>query len=141
VRIALVYGSGNRGGLSWANDIVTLPAMGKPVVIPCRSNQKACLIHVEDVAEIFNRLIRKAELSYDVYHTGGDMCTLEEMAEIVKGFIPDAHISFEEKAEELPFAYLVDNSRIRNEIHFQPRNLRDGISQVINIIRGGETQT
>lgn len=141
VRIALVYGTGHRGGLSWANDIVTLPAIGKPVAIPCRSNQKACLIHVEDVAEIFTRLIRKTELRHDVYHTGGDMCTLEEMAKIVKEFIPDAHISFEETAEELPFAYLVDNSRLRNDIRIHPRSLRDGISRMINTIREGETQT
>ena len=139
VRVALAYGLGHRGGLSWANDIMTLPAMGKPVAIPCRSNQRACLIHVEDVAEIFTRLIRMIELSYDVYHTGGDTCTLEEMAGIVKELIPDAQIAFEDTAEELAFAALVDNSRLRNEIGFQPRSLRDGISQVINTIRERKT--
>jgi len=45
------------------------------------------VIHVEDVAEIFTRLVLKTELSYDVYHRGGDMCTLKEMAKIVKEFI------------------------------------------------------
>jgi len=135
LRIALVYGWGHRGGLSWANDMVTRPATGKPVSIPHRSSHKVCLIHVEDIAEIFTRLAREANLDYDVYLTGGDTCTVGEMAGIVKEFIPEAQISFDEQAEELPFAYLIDNSRLRSELGIGLRSLRDGISQVISAVR------
>ena len=139
LRIALVYGWGQRGGLSWANDMVALPAMGKPASIPHRSNQKVCLVHVDDVADIFARLVRTVEPGHDVYHTGGETCTLEQMAGIVKEFIPDADITFDETAEGVPFAYLVDNSRLCSELGIQLRSLRDGISDVISAVRGKGT--
>lgn len=136
LRISLVYGWGNRGGLDWANAIVTSPARGEQVAIPYRSNQMVCLIHVDDVAEVFSRLIQKEKLAYDVYHTGGHICTLGEMADTVKGFIPNAQISFDEQAEDMSFAYLIDNSRLREETGIEFRSLREGILQVINTVRG-----
>lgn len=135
LRISLVYGWGIRGGLDWANTIITCPAKGEPVAIPYRSNQKVCLIHVDDVAEVFSRLIQKEKLAYDVYHTGGHTCTLGEMADVVKGFIPNAQISFDEQAEDMSFAYLIDNSRLHEEIGIEFRSLREGILQVINTVR------
>jgi nucleoside-diphosphate-sugar epimerase len=90
---------------------------------------------VDDVAEIFTRLIQKETLAHRVYHTGGNACTLAEMAGVVKAFIPGADISFDEQASELPFAHLVDNSRLTGELTLKPRGLKEGILDVINRVR------
>ena len=135
LRAALVYGWSVRGGLAWANTMVTGPAAGKPAAVPCRSTQKVCLVHVDDVAEVLSRLVQKEKLAHDVYHTGGHTCTLDEMAGIVKKFIPEAEISFDEKAAELPFVYLINNSRLRDELGVELRGLTEGIRQVIGIVR------
>ena len=135
LRIALVYGWASRGGLNWANDIVAMPATGKPAVIPCRSSQRACLIHMDDVAEIFTRLVRNETLSHRVYHTGGYTCPLEEVAGLVKEFIPEAQISFDEQAAELPFVYLIDNRRMLQELGVPLRDLREGILHVMSAVR------
>ncbi len=135
LRLSLVYGWGSRGGLNWANDLIGRPAIGKAVNIPHRSSQNTCLIHVDDVAEIFARVIQKQTLGHRIYHTGGNTCTLAEMAGVVKNFLPEADISFDEQASELPFAHLLDNSRLIDELKFKPRDLKEGILDVINRVR------
>ena len=84
---------------------------------------------------MFTRLVQKETLGHTVYHSGGTACTLAEAAGLVRELIPDADISFDEQAPELPFAYLIDNSRIIEELNFEPRHLKEGIRNVIETIR------
>ncbi len=137
VRLSLVYGWGSRGGLNWTNDLIGLPALGKQAKVPHRSTHGTCLIHVDDVAEIFKRVVTKDKLAYQVFHTGGHSCTLGEMADAVRDLIPGADIIFDEQAPEIPFVYLIDNSRLKTELAFTPRDLKDGLRDVINRVRSG----
>ncbi len=88
------------------------------------------------MAEIFKRIVTKEKLSHQVFHTGGHSCTLDEMADVVRDLVPGADIVFDEQASEIPFVYLIDNSRLRNELNFTPRGIKEGIREVINLVRG-----
>ncbi|MFC1964235.1 NAD-dependent epimerase/dehydratase family protein [Chloroflexota bacterium] len=131
-RFPIAYGPGKLSGRAWVNDMAMLPAVGKPVKVPCRSDEKVCLIYVDDIAEIFQELCQREHLAHQVYTSGGHTRTVEELSNIVKGLIPDARISFDEEAPPLGLPYLFDNSRIRQELGIKLRILKDGLLEVIN---------
>src|SRR5437899_2142241 len=90
-------------------------ARGKPVHLP-RKGFMRLLIHVEDTAEVFARVLMADAPQHDVYNTGGVSVSLGELADIVRGFLPDAKITFEkEGGREESGNYLVDNSRLCKE--------------------------
>jgi len=122
-------------GQTWANDIIALPVLGKPVSVPRRSNEKVLLMHVDDVADIFVQLCLRETLRHTVYHTGGSLCTVGELANMVKEFVPEAQISFNEQAPDIPAPYLVDNSRMKQELGIHLRTLREGVIELLNAIR------
>lgn len=131
VRIPAVYGPGVRSGARGVNLIPALGGIGKPVVLPYRAEQRHCLAHVDDVAEIFVRLLLAKTVRHRVYQVGGHDISNAEMAEIGKELIPDMKISFESKTR-LVVVHLVDNRRMREELGVEHRSVRDGFLEVIN---------
>src|SRR5262249_31977829 len=59
-------------------------ARGKPVHLPKKGFMRL-LIHVEDTAEVFARVLLADAPQYDVYNTGGIPVSLGELADIVRG--------------------------------------------------------
>src|SRR5215469_10554559 len=92
---------------------ITDPARGKPVKFPYRDAMR-CPIHVDEIAEIFARVIMTDKPRYWVYNTGGQAISLGELADIVRGYLPDAKISFDKETggRELSGNYLIDNTRL-----------------------------
>lgn len=133
VRIPGVYGPGVRIGARGVNLIPAQGGIGKPVMFPYAAEQKHCLAHVDDVAEIFVRLLLAETVKHEVYQTGGHTLSNGEMADIGKQLIPDMQISFQ--AKTFPVVYLVDNSRMRQEVGVEHRSVRDGYLEVINLAR------
>ena len=73
---------------------------------------------------------------YEIYNTGGTPISLGEIAEIVKEFIPDAEITFDnEGGIEHSDTYLVDNSRLLTEFEIEYAPYRDRVFQMINEVR------
>ena len=73
-------------------------------------------IHVEDIAEAFVRVSLVDRSEYPVYNSGGTAISLGDLAEMVRGYLPDAQISFDhEGGREHSGNYLVDNSRLLSE--------------------------
>jgi len=68
------------------------------------------------------------------------MISLGELAEIVRGFLPEARISFEHETggRERSGNYLVDNSRLRQEFEVEYPPFRQRVLQIINDIRREE---
>ncbi|MGC2412312.1 MAG: hypothetical protein WA459_06415 [Stellaceae bacterium] len=58
----------------------------------------------------------------------------------MRGFLPDAQITFEKETggKELSGNYLIDNSRLVQEFGVQYRPYRDRVLQIINDIRREE---
>src|SRR6266478_106262 len=89
---------------------ITQPARGKPMTLPYKDYMRLP-IHVDDIAD-----------------------------EIVRGFLPEARISFEHETggRERSGNYLVDNSRLRQEFEVEYPPFRQRVLQIINDIRREE---
>jgi nucleoside-diphosphate-sugar epimerase len=113
-------------------------ARGKPVRLP-KSGFMRLLIHVEDIAEIFARVLLAEAPRHSLYNSGGIPVSLGELADIVNEFLPSAMITFaEEGGREDSGNYLVDNSRLVKEFGIEFPPLRTRVLEVINDVRRGE---
>jgi len=118
---------------------ITNPARGKPVKFPYKDAMR-CPVHVDEIAEIFARVIMTDKPQHMVYSTGGQAISLGELADIVREFLPDAQITFEKETggKELSGNYLIDNTRLVQEFGVQYRPYRERVLQIINDIRREE---
>jgi nucleoside-diphosphate-sugar epimerase len=96
-----------------------------------------CPIHVDEIAEIFARVIMTDKPKHWVYNTGGVGISMGEIAEMVREFLPDAKITFEKETggKAISGNYLIDNSRLVQEFGMQYRPYRERILQIINEVR------
>ena len=58
-----------------------------------------------------------------------------ELEKIIKSLIPDATINFDESGKPTPFIDCQDDTRIRKELSFIPRTLKQGIKEHMNEAR------
>src|SRR5436309_1384911 len=74
-----------------------------------------------------------------LYNSGGIPVSLGELADIVRGFLPDAQITFaEEGGREESGNYLVDWSRLAKEFGIEYPGLHTRVLEVINEVRQEE---
>jgi nucleoside-diphosphate-sugar epimerase len=113
-------------------------ARGKPVHLPQKGLMRL-LVHVEDMAEIFARILLAEAPRHHLYNSGGIPVSLGELADIVRGFLPDAKITFEkEGGREDSGNYLVDNSCLTKEFGIEYPGLHTRVLEVINDVRRHE---
>ena len=118
--------------------IMTEAARGKPVHLPQKGLMRL-LVHVEDMAEIFARILLAEAPRHSLYNSGGIPVSLGELADIVRGFLPEAQITFEkEGGREDSGNYLVDWSRLAKEFGIEYPGLRTRVLEVINDVRRQE---
>jgi len=135
VRICTVFGHGRVTGMTGmiGGLLMSLPAIGEPVSMPFHQGEQSPMIHAEDAAEIFVRAALADKLNHPIYISGGSMCSIEEMADIVREFIPDAQIFTGDQL--VPHVYNVDNSRMLADIGYEIAPLRQRILDHINDAR------
>jgi nucleoside-diphosphate-sugar epimerase len=99
-----------------------------------------CPVHVDEIAEIFARVIMTDKPKHMAYNTGGQAISMGELADIVREFLPAAQITFDKEVggKELSGNYLIDNTRLVQEFGVQYRPYRERVLQIINDIRGEE---
>ncbi len=135
-RPPVVFGHGRKHGSAlWAADFASLPAVGKDVVLPFASTTRDCWIYVEDCAEQLVRLALKPHLSHFAYNCGGETVTAEELAAMVRHWLPAARIEFDASKPGTPLIDDMDGTRLAEEVDFRPRPLLDGIRAHINEAR------
>jgi nucleoside-diphosphate-sugar epimerase len=124
-----------RGSVDHVN-IITQPAQGKPISFPHRDAMR-CPIHVDDIAEVFTRVLLADKPKHAVYNSGGVAISLGEIADIVREFLPDAPISFQHETGGRANSgnYLIDNTRLVQEFGVQYLPYRQRVLQIINDIR------
>lgn len=115
---------------------VTLPAAGESVTFPYRDIMR-CPVHVDDMAEIFARIAMTDSPRYAIYNSGGSPLSMGELAKLVREFIPEADIRFDNEVggKDQSYTYLIDNSRIEREFGFTLPPYRDRVHQMINEVR------
>jgi nucleoside-diphosphate-sugar epimerase len=96
-----------------------------------------CPIHVDDIAEVFTRVLLADKPRHAVYNSGGVAISLGEIADIVREFLPDAPITFEHETGGRANSgnYLIDNTRLVQEFGVQYLPYRQRVLQIINDIR------
>ena len=96
-------------------------------------------IHVEDIAEAFARVGLATSTRSPIYNSGGTPISIGALADMVRGYIPDAQITFEnEGGLEESGNYLVDNSRLLSEFELEYPPFRTRVLQIINDVRRQE---
>jgi nucleoside-diphosphate-sugar epimerase len=135
VRPANVTGPDKVRGSTDHVQLMVDAARGQPVHLPLKGYMRL-LIHVEDTAEIFARVLLADAPRHDVYSTGGIAVSLGELADLVREFLPDAQITFEkEGGREESGNYLVDNSRLCKEFGIELPPLRERVREILNDVR------
>jgi nucleoside-diphosphate-sugar epimerase len=116
--------------------IITFPARGEPISFPFKDAMR-CPIHVDEVAEIFARVIMSDRPQHWIYNTGGIAISLGEIADTVREYLPEAKISFDRDTggKEISGNYLIDNTRLVQEFGVQYRPYRERVLQIINEVR------
>src|SRR5499427_1970278 len=124
-----------RGSVDHVN-IITEPARGNAVSLPFKDAMR-CPIHVDDIAEVFARVLLSDRPKHRIYNSGGVAISLGEIADIVRSYLPDARISFakESGGREASGNYLIDNTRLVSEFGVQYRPYQDRVLQIINDVR------
>ena len=135
-RPSVVFGYGRkRSSLMWAEEFATKPALGQDVNLPFSEKNKDSFIYVEDCAEQLIELCMKDNLNHFVYNTGTETASGKELKLIIKSLLPNATINFDENGKPTPFIDCQDDTRIRKELSFIPRTLKDGIKAHMNEAR------
>jgi nucleoside-diphosphate-sugar epimerase len=138
VRPANVTGPDKVRGSTDHVQIMTEAARGKPVHLPKKGLMRL-LIHVEDIAEVFVRVLLADAPRHHLYNSGGIPASLGELADIVRRLLPDAQITFaEEGGREESGNYLVDWSRLGKEFGIEYPGLHTRVLEVINDVRRQE---
>jgi nucleoside-diphosphate-sugar epimerase len=138
VRPANVTGPDKVRGSTDHVQIMTEAARGKAVHLPSKGLMRL-LIHVEDMAEVFARILLAEAPRHHLYNSGGIPISLGELADMVRGFLPDAQITFaQEGGREESGNYLVDSSRLGKEFGIEYPGLPTRVLEVINDVRRQE---
>jgi len=115
---------------------ITFPARGEAISFPYKDAMRAP-VHVDDIAEVFARVLLTDKPRHAVYSTGGTAISLGDLATLVREFLPDAQITFEHETggKETSGNYLIDNTRLIQEFGLQYLPYRQRVLQIINDTR------
>ena len=115
---------------------ITFPARGEAISFPYKDAMR-CPVHVDDIAEVFARVLLTDKPRHAVYNSGGTPISLGELANLVREFMPDAQISFEHETggKQASGNYLIDNTRLIQEFGLQYLPYRQRVLQIINDTR------
>ena len=99
-----------------------------------------CVIHVEDMAEAFARVLIADKPKHTTYNSGGVPISMGELAVLVREFLPDADIRFGAPTggRAISGNFLIDNRRLIEEFGLQFKPLRQRVREVINDIGAGQ---
>jgi nucleoside-diphosphate-sugar epimerase len=136
IRCAYVTGPDKARGSVDHVQCITEPARGNAITLPFK-DAMVCAIHVDDMAEVFARVLMAERPAHRIYNSGGASISLGEISDIVRSYLPDARISFQREsgAKATNSAYLLDNSRLLSEFGLQYRPFREAVLQIINDTR------
>ena len=118
---------------------IVRPARGKPASFPY-ADYIRLPIHVDDITEIFLRVLMADDPKHALYNSGGTTISMGALVEMVRGYLPDADFTFENETggKDESGVYLMDNSRVVDEFGIQLRPWPERVLQIINTVRAEE---
>jgi nucleoside-diphosphate-sugar epimerase len=116
VHSTAVIGPGNT---AFSRQMIQMPALGKPGFANWPSAAPRNIVGVADIAQLYAKLALADRVEHDTYMGTGPSPTGNDRAGIVKKYLPDAEITFNETAR-VP-AWNFDNSRAVKEFDWKSR--------------------
>ena len=127
VHSAAVIGPGNT---AFSRRMIQDPALGKPGFANWPSSGPRNIVGVADIAQLYTKLALADEVKHDTYMGTGPSPTGREIAGIVKKYLPNAQITFDENAR-VP-AWNFDNSRAVKEFDWKIQSVEEMVLDEIN---------
>ena len=127
VHSAAVIGPGNT---AFSRQMIQLPALGKPGFANWPSSGPRNIVGVADIAQLYAKIALADQVKHDTYMGTGPSPTGRDLADVVRRFLPDAEITFDEKAR-VP-AWNFDNSRAVKEFDWKIRSVPEMVLDEIN---------
>ena len=123
VRPTIGYGHGGRSPAQFWSDMPSLCAVGNPFSMEGDGRGLSSLFAADDIAEFARILIKAPSSPHPVYNVGGPPQSARDLAEAVKKYIPDASISFGDRATMDPegkvgLPWKVSGQRAREDFGF-----------------------
>jgi nucleoside-diphosphate-sugar epimerase len=127
VHSTAVIGPGNT---AFSRQMIQQPALGKPGNANWPSAAPRNIVGVADIAQLYTDIALADEVKHDTYLGTGPSPTGRAIADIVINYLPDAEISFDEKAR-VP-AWNFDNSRAVREFGWKIQSVEEMVLDEIN---------
>lgn len=117
---------------------IVAPALGRPVRFEYRDRMRSVL-HADDAAEVFVRLALAERPRHAIYNSGGASLSLGAIADLVRGFIPEAQIAFDQEqgGAARSGGYLFDSQRLAEEFGIVFPPYRQRVGEMIEAARQG----
>jgi nucleoside-diphosphate-sugar epimerase len=127
VHSAAVIGPGNT---AFSKRMIQDPALGKPGFANWPSNGPRNIVGVGDIAHLYTKMALADEVKQDTYMGTGPSPTGNELAGLVKKYLPRAEITFDEKAR-VP-AWNFDNAKTVKEFDWKIQPVEGMVLDEIN---------
>ena len=127
VHSTAVIGPGNT---AFSRQMIQMPALGKPGFANRPSAAPRNIVGVADIAQLYTKLALADRVMHDTYMGTGPSPTGNDLAGIVKKYLPDAEITFNENAR-VP-AWNFDNSRAVKEFDWKIQSVDEMVLDEIN---------
>jgi len=127
VHSTAVIGPGNT---AFSRQMIQLPALGKPGFANWPSAAPRNIVGVSDIAQLYTKMALADQVKYDTYMGTGPSPTGRDLAAIVTKYLPDAEITFNEKAR-VP-AWNFENSRAVKEFDWKIQSVDEMVLDEIN---------
>jgi nucleoside-diphosphate-sugar epimerase len=127
VHSTAVIGPGNT---AFSRQMIQQPALGKPGYANWPSAAPRNIVGVTDIAQLYTKIALAGEVKHDTYMGTGPSPTGRAIADIVIKYLPDAEITFDEKAR-VP-AWNFDNSRAVKEFDWTIQPVEEMVVDEIN---------
>jgi nucleoside-diphosphate-sugar epimerase len=127
VHSTAVIGPGNT---AFSRQMIQQPALGKPGYANWPSAAPRNIVGVTDIAQLYTKIALAGEVKHDTYMGTGPSPSGRAIADIVIKYLPDAEITFDEKAR-VP-AWNFDNSRAVKEFDWTIQPVEEMVVDEIN---------
>lgn len=142
LRPPIGYGHGGLTPLPVKNfgEIISLPAVGKPVAFESDGTATSCLATADDIAALTRLLIKAPASPHPAYNLGGPPTSLRDVAAAVKKYLPAAQITFGNVAPpanrgNMGIPWRLSTARAKADFGFTCQSLDEAVKTIINDAR------
>jgi len=141
LRFVMVYGDGHKHGRTAAviRQLIYYPALGKAAKVPAAADNVLGFTYVDDAVRAILLALKTPKTGTKAYSVMGDIRTIQEIADYVKTFFPDADINLlplERSASHTIMTCKYDMKLIEKELGYRAQwKMEDGVKETMNRVR------